>query len=105
MPTPTERTWRLQVFTDLGTDYRIEFLRERVKDVGDGEILHTQLPPVVRSLSAIADQSIPGGARTVRTLGEAVALIAELGHKLAAEDKAAAAKAAADAAAEDGAEA
>lgn len=105
MPTNIERTWRVQVFTDRGTDYRIEFLRERVKDFGGGDVIATPCATVTRTLSQVKDKVIPGGARSIRTLGECVALIAELGHLLAAEDAAAAAKAAADAVAESEAEA
>ena len=102
MPTIIERTWRVQVFTDLGRDPRIEFLRERVKRYEDGGEMHEQVGTVGRALSQIHAQAIPGGARTVRTLGEVFALVAELGHALAGEDAAAleAARVAAELAAE-----
>jgi hypothetical protein len=96
MPTIIDRTWRVQLFTDLGTDPRIEFLRERVKTYEDGDVLRSQLPTVARSLKAIADQPLPGGPRKLATLGDLAALIAECGHALAAEDAAAAAKRLAD---------
>lgn len=102
MPTINERTWRVQVFTDLGRDPRIEFLREQVKRYEDNGEMHEKVGTVARVLSQIHAQSIPGGPRTVRTLGEVFALVGELGHALAAEDAAAleAARVAAEAAAD-----
>jgi hypothetical protein len=104
MPKPitTERTWRVQVFTERGTEPRIEFLRERVKDFGDGDVVVNRGQVVARTLTQVKDQALPGGARTVRTLGELFALVAECGHALAADDaKAAAAAAKATAEAEE----
>jgi hypothetical protein len=89
MPTIIDRTWRVQIFTDLGTDPRIEFLRERVKTYEDGDVLRTTLPTAARSLSAIAAQTLPGGPRKIATYGELAAAISECGHAIAAEDAAA----------------
>lgn len=94
MPTITDRTWRAQVFTDLGTDYRIEFLRERVKTYEDGDVLRSQLPIVSRSLAAIASQPLPGGPRKLVTFADLAAAIADCGHAFADEDAAVAAAAA-----------
>jgi hypothetical protein len=91
MPTPTttERTWRVQVFTDRGADPRIEFLRQRVTTYENGDTVERDAGVVSRSLSQVKDQPLPGGARTVRTLGELFALVGECGHALAAEAAAA----------------
>lgn len=103
MPTIIDRTWRVQIFTDLGTDPRIEFLRERVKTYEDGDVLRSTLPTAARSLSAIGAQTLPGGARKIATYGDLAALMSECGHALAAEDTAA--RAAAEKAAQDAAKA
>ena len=97
MPTTTDRTWRLQVFTDQGIDPRVEYLRERVKTYDDGEVVRTPIGSVVRQLSQVAAEPIPGGPVTVTTMADLYQLVGAMGHHFAAED---AARAAAQAAAE-----
>jgi hypothetical protein len=92
MPSITDRTWRIQIFTDQGTDPRVEFLRERVKDFGGGDVLRSNLPTVSRALPAIAAQPLPGGPRKVITYADLADLLADCGHALAGEDAAALAK-------------
>lgn len=86
MAKPVERTWRVQVFTDRGVDPRIEFLRESVKTYPDGDVVATPIGSVERRLSTVASTTLPGGTRTVRTVAELFALVAEIGHAWAAED-------------------
>lgn len=89
MAKPVERTWRVQVFTDRGIDPQIEFLRESVKTYPDGDVIATPIGSVTRRLSTVAFTTLPGGTRTVRTIAELFALVAEVGHAWAAEDAAA----------------
>ncbi len=86
MPTITNRTWRLQAFTDRGADPRVEFLRERVKEYEDGGTIRESLPSVIRSLADIADQPLPDGPVTISTFGELIELVAASGHHFSDED-------------------
>lgn len=49
-----DRTWRLQCFTDLGTDYTFQALRERVYLDADGNVVKREpLPDVTRRVSQV----------------------------------------------------
>lgn len=93
MPDPTaipSRCWRLQAFTDYQQAPRIEFLRESIRDLGDGDVIHKPLPTVARTLAEVAATPIAGGPITCTTLGDLFNAVDNAGHQLAAEDDAAA---------------
>jgi hypothetical protein len=51
-----DRTWRLQCFTDLGTDYTFQALRERVYLDAQGNVVKREaLPDVTRRVSQVMD--------------------------------------------------
>lgn len=87
--TTSKRTWRIQVFSDLGSDYRIEFLREEVKTLPEGQLLaRTPLASSTRVLSAVqADAVTLTGGKTV-TAAELAEALQRFGDKWAAEDAA-----------------
>lgn len=49
-----DRTWRLQCFTDYGSDYTFQALRERVYLDADGNVVKREpLPDVTRRVSQV----------------------------------------------------
>lgn len=88
--TTTKRTWRIQIFTDYGSDYRAEFLREELKTLPDHSVLaRAQLPTVARALSNVAAESVTVNGKTI-TGAELAEALKKFGDKWAAEDLAAA---------------
>ena len=47
------RSWRQELFTDLGTNFQIEAHMEQVTTLPDGSVAKKNLPSVVRSLSQV----------------------------------------------------
>lgn len=47
------RSWRQELFTDLGTNFQIEAHMEQVTTLPDGTVAKKMLPSVVRSLSQV----------------------------------------------------
>lgn len=65
-----DRTWRIQCFTDLGSDYTFEALRERLYLDVDGEIVRKELvPSVIRVFSQVKEDP------------EAIAMLAAIREK------------------------
>ena len=49
-----DRTWRLECFTEYGTDYRLVAHRERVYVTANGEVVkREELPQIVRTVSQV----------------------------------------------------
>lgn len=48
-----KRTWRLEFFTDLGSDFTMRAHPERVTTLPDGSVVHAVLPEVVRRASQV----------------------------------------------------
>ncbi|MEI6297074.1 MAG: hypothetical protein WCO84_05555 [bacterium] len=48
------RSWRQELYTDLGSDFRIVLHMEEVTTLDSGEVIHKELPQVVRKLSAVS---------------------------------------------------
>lgn len=62
-----DRTWRIQCFTDLGSDYVFQALRERVYLDAAGNVVRREpLPDVVRKVSSVS------------TSARAMAMLAEI---------------------------
>ena len=90
-----ERTWRVEIFTDLGADPTIRAHREKVWLRPDGSCAQRLvLDPVERRLSVIAAQAFKVGAATY-TGAELARVIGAVADVLRQEDIAAAAAAAA----------
>ena len=85
MPTDTTRTCAVHLYTEAGTDYRIEIIREtrRAYENEDTKRLHTFRH--ARQLSAISATTVPGGPVTVTTYADLAALISAAAAALAAE--------------------
>lgn len=82
-----ERTWRVEIFTDFGTDPIIRAHREKVWLRDDGSCFQREVLPVVeRRLSEVAKQDFDG--MTGLQLAERIAAISDT---LRQEDLAAAA--------------
>jgi len=47
------RSWKQELYTDLGTDFKIVLQMEEITALDSGEVVHTQLRPVVRMLSQV----------------------------------------------------
>lgn len=60
--TMVERTWRVEMFTDVGTDYVLKAHREKLWLKDDGSIFRRELLlPVEVSLSQISDATFTAG--------------------------------------------
>lgn len=88
--TTVRRTWRIHVFSDFGTDYRVEYLREELRKLPDNTVIgrNQTLPNVTRAISAVAAEQVTltnGKAISGAELAEA---LSRFGDKWAAEDAA-----------------
>lgn len=48
------RSWRQELYTDLGTDFKLVAHMENVTTLATGEIIHTPLPAITRQMSLVA---------------------------------------------------
>jgi hypothetical protein len=72
--TVKERSWRIEIFADLGIDPLLRAHREKVWLRPDGSVAHREvLEPVERRLSTIAAQTFDGmtGAALAATIAAA----------------------------------
>ena len=76
-----DRSWRQEIFTDLGTDFVIKYHMERVGALESGEVIHTPLPMVTRTMSQVGSDP---------DVQELAMLMTKLAEKWMLEDQAAA---------------
>ncbi|MBL9187939.1 MAG: hypothetical protein JNK23_10700 [Opitutaceae bacterium] len=88
MPAPidTTRSRAIHIYTDFGTDYRVEIDRETRRSYENGDTKRIAGRTLVRPLSAIAATTVPGGPVTITTYADLAALIAECATALAATE-------------------
>ena len=80
--TSWKRTWRLEFFTDLGSDFMMKAHPERVTVLPDGSVVHAVLPEIVRRASQVGQDP---------RVQQLQALLTELVKEWMDEDEAAAA--------------
>lgn len=88
MPTPTdtERSRAIHIYTDYGSDYRVEIDREKRRTYENGDTKRIAGTTVRRQLSVIGATTVPGGPVTVTTYNDLAALIAACAAALAATE-------------------
>lgn len=59
------RSWRLELFTDLGSDFRLVAHMENVTTTSDGQVIHEDAGTVTRSLSSVGSDPRVQGLQSV----------------------------------------
>ncbi len=91
MPSDSQRTYGIHIYTPRGEDPRIEVLRETVRTYENGDKVRIAESRLSRSLSEIATEGVPAGPVTVANFTDLRNLIAAAADAFAAADAAAAA--------------
>lgn len=88
--TTVQRTWRIHVFSDFGTDYRVEYLREEIRKLPDNTVIgrNQTLPNVSRGLAAVAAETVTLTSGKTISGAELAEALSRFGDKWAAEDAA-----------------